>query len=216
MTFRVPPPYFSRASYWNNRKNAEKWRAAWAAYVNRALEAAGRLERIDHRSYKRQSIDKIPSVHMGVAATQMERCGIVTEKGDMNRQIAADNKLLKEIKARLTRLYNWTKAEAAQPQGKESIMFQLLQTRMAANNPASCFAKVQRLKENAALLNFLMSNGIQTMQELYEKVSAMSRDYYNLRGKSSARNAGSTSSQSAGICLHSTKSTSLSAVSWTA
>ena len=86
---------------WNNRENAEKWRAAWAAYANRALEAAGRSERIDHRSYERQGIDKIPSIHMGVAASQMERKGIQTEKGNINRQIAADNKLLKELKARI-------------------------------------------------------------------------------------------------------------------
>jgi hypothetical protein len=46
---------------------------------------------------------------MGVAAGQMERKGIVTEKGNINRQIAADNKLLKEIKARITRIYNWSK-----------------------------------------------------------------------------------------------------------
>ena len=58
---------------WNNRDNAEKWRAAWATYANRALEAAGRPERIDHRSYERQGIDKIPSIHMGVAASQMVR-----------------------------------------------------------------------------------------------------------------------------------------------
>ena len=86
---------------WNNRENAEKWRAAWAAYANQALEAAGRPERIDHRSYERQGIDKIPSIHMGVAASQMERKGIQTEKGNINRQIAADNKLLKELKARI-------------------------------------------------------------------------------------------------------------------
>lgn len=42
----------------------EIWRAAWAAYTNRALESADRPERIDHRSYKRQGIDKIPSVHL--------------------------------------------------------------------------------------------------------------------------------------------------------
>ena len=86
---------------WNQRGNAEKWRAAWAAYTNRALEAAGRPERIDHRSYKRQGVDKIPTVHMGPAASQMERRGVATEKGDINREIAADNKLLKEIKARI-------------------------------------------------------------------------------------------------------------------
>ena len=44
-----------------------------AFYANRALEAAGRPERIDHRSYERQGIEKIPSIHMGVAASQMER-----------------------------------------------------------------------------------------------------------------------------------------------
>ncbi len=71
---------------------------------------AGRPERIDHRSYERQGIDKIPSIHLGVAASQMERKGIATEKGNINRQIAADNKLLKEIKARITRLYKWTKS----------------------------------------------------------------------------------------------------------
>ena len=101
---------------WNRRENAEKWRAAWAAYTNRALEAAGRPERIDHRSYKRQGVDKIPTVHMGPAASQMERRGIVTEKGNINREIAADNKLLKEIKARITRLYNWCKEQSTQPQ----------------------------------------------------------------------------------------------------
>ena len=97
---------------WNDKGNVEIWRAAWAAYTNRALESAGRPERIDHRSYKRQGIDKIPSVHLGPAASQMEKRGIRTDKGEVNRQIAADNKLLKEIKARITRLYNWSKAEA--------------------------------------------------------------------------------------------------------
>ena len=39
---------------------------------------------------------------MGPAVSQMERRGIQTEKGNINREIAADNKLLKEIKARIT------------------------------------------------------------------------------------------------------------------
>lgn len=97
---------------WNDKGNVEIWRAAWAACTNRALEAAGHPALVDHRSYKRQGIDKIPSVHLGPAASQMEKRGIRTDKGEVNRQIAADNKLLKEIKARITRLYNWSKAEA--------------------------------------------------------------------------------------------------------
>ena len=35
---------------------------------------------VDHRSYKRQGIDKIPSVHLGPAASQMEKRGIRTDK----------------------------------------------------------------------------------------------------------------------------------------
>ena len=167
---------------WNRRENAEKWRAAWAAYTNRVLEAAGRPERIDHRSYKRQGVDKIPTVHMGPAASQMERRGIVTEKGNINREIAADNKLLKEIKARITRLYNWSKEQSTQSQGRESIMDFLFQARQDTA-PASQYAKVKSLKADAKLFNFLMENGISSMEQLYEKVSAMNSGYYDLRGK---------------------------------
>ena len=137
---------------WNQRGNAEKWRAAWAAYTNRALEAAGRPERIDHRSYKRQGVDKIPTVHMGPAASQMERRGIQTEKGNINREIAADNKLLKEIKARITRLYNWSKEQSTQPQGRESIMDFLFQARQDTA-PTSRYGKVKVLQADAKLLS---------------------------------------------------------------
>ncbi|WP_407926816.1 MobQ family relaxase [Caproicibacter fermentans] len=112
---------------WNDPGKAEVWRAAWADACNRALEQIGRPERIDHRSYTRQGVQKVPTVHMGVAATQMERRGIPTEKGAVNRKIAAQNRLLKEIKARITRLYNWTKQQTTQPEQKQSIWEQLQQ-----------------------------------------------------------------------------------------
>jgi len=172
---------------WNKRENAEKWRAAWAAYANHALEAAGCPERIDHRSYKRQGVEKIPTIHMGPAASQMERRGIRTEKGDINRQIAEDNKLLKEIKARITRIYNWTKEQAAteQPQVKESLAARLFEAQAQVNIDKARYrsGKIKALQENAKLLAFLQGNGIDSMQQLYEKVSAMNDDYYDLRGK---------------------------------
>ena len=147
---------------WNNRENAEKWRAAWAAYANRALEVAGRPERIDRR-------------------------GIQTEKGDINRQIAADNKLLKELKARITRIYNWSKeqAEVETPQGGDSLVTRLYEAQAKVNQDKarSRNGKIKALQENAKLLAFLQGNGINSMQELYEKVAAMNKDYYDLRGK---------------------------------
>lgn len=89
---------------WNDREKAEVWRKSWADYANRALEQAGHSERIDNRSYTRQGIEKIPSIHLGVAASHMEQRGIITEKGNINRQIAADNRLLDEIESRLAYL----------------------------------------------------------------------------------------------------------------
>ena len=57
----------------------------------------------------------------------LERKGIQTEKGNLNRQIAADNKLLKELKARITRIYNWTKeqVQAEQPRSGGSLVTRL-------------------------------------------------------------------------------------------
>ena len=167
---------------WNDKGKAEAWRAAWADYTNRALEAAGRPERIDHRSYKRQGLDKIPTVHMGVAATRMERRGIATEKGNLNRQIAADNKLLKEIKARITRLYNWSKAEAEKP-AKKGIIAELWEAQQQLKQASTRKGKIKALQDNAALFYFLQSNGIQSMQQLHEKIVDMNARYYDLRCK---------------------------------
>lgn len=122
---------------------------------------------------------------MGPAASQMERRGITTEKGDINRQISADNKLLKEIKARITRLYNWTKEQAQVPQNGGSILAQLYQAQaeINASKAKTRTGKVKALKANAALFNFLQQNGIGSMEQLYEKVEAMNSDYYDLRGQ---------------------------------
>ena len=168
---------------WNDKGNVEIWRAAWAAYTNQVLESAGRPERIDHRSYKRQGIDKIPSVHLGPAASQMEKRGIRTDKGEVNRQIAADNKLLKEIKARITRLYRWSKAETEKPQTQQSSLAALWEAQQQLNAPRTRTGKIRALQESAALFSFLQANGIQSMQQLHEKIADMNSRYYDLRGK---------------------------------
>ena len=166
---------------WNDKGNVEIWRAAWAAYTNRALEAAGQPALVDHRSYKRRGIDKIPSVHLGPAASQMEKRGIRTGKGEVNRQIAADNKLLKEIKARITRLYNWSKAEAEKPEGQQPSMIDLWQAQQQLKRPDTRSGKIRALQESAALFSFLQANGIQSMQQLHEKIAGMNTRYYDLR-----------------------------------
>ena len=92
---------------WNDRGNAEVWRHAWEVTQNRYLEAAGRSERVSMLSYHRQGIDRIPTVHMGPAVTAMERRGIMTNIGNLNRDIKAANKLMDVLKRSIVRLINW-------------------------------------------------------------------------------------------------------------
>ena len=60
---------------WNERFHGEEWRHGWEVTQNRYLELAGSDVRVDLRSYERQGLDVIPTVHMGPAVTQMERPG---------------------------------------------------------------------------------------------------------------------------------------------
>ena len=72
--------------------------------TNRHLERAGREERIDHRSNAARGLDEIPTIHEGVAAQALERKGIISDRCEINRQIKADNALLRELKAEVKKL----------------------------------------------------------------------------------------------------------------
>ena len=76
---------------WDKKELLLEWRKAWADTVNDMLERKGLDARIDHRSYKEQGIDRLPYIHMGHAATALERQGIQTERGDYNREIQKIN-----------------------------------------------------------------------------------------------------------------------------
>ncbi len=92
---------------WNDKDNTLLWRKAWADFTNDFLERNGSPERIDHRSNAERGIDEIPTVHMGVAACQMEKKGIATEKGELNRNIQKANRLIREIRAQIGKLKEW-------------------------------------------------------------------------------------------------------------
>ena len=117
---------------WNNRENAEVWRRAWADLANEYLEKNNRPERIDHRSYERQGIDQIPTVHVGVAASQMEKKGIVTERGEMNRNIKAANRILREIRRLVRGLKDWI---VELKERKATLLEALAEARAQASEP---------------------------------------------------------------------------------
>lgn len=187
---------------WNSQEKAEVWRQAWAEIANRYLASQDRPERIDHRSYKRQGIEQIPTVHMGVAATQMERRGIVTEKGEHNREIRERNRLLKEVKRRIAALTAWIKEKASQAKENQSVnpfpsvpipsecseqpptLLELLNRAYTeAAKPQSRYGKIQDLKLYAKAFQFLQSRNITTLVQLQEVVSDMKKRYWNTNGE---------------------------------
>lgn len=92
------------AARWNSEEQLILWREAWAGAVNRALEKEGREERIDHRSHAERGLDEQPTIHEGVIARSMEAKGFLSDRCELNRQIRADNALLRELKTTVRKL----------------------------------------------------------------------------------------------------------------
>ena len=83
---------------WNSESQLILWRSAWADIVNLHLERVGSTESVDHRSHAERGLDEQPTIHEGVAACAMEKKGIISDRCELNRQIKADNALLRELK----------------------------------------------------------------------------------------------------------------------
>lgn len=79
------------ANDWNRSEKVEEWRERWADHCNKALEQAQSLERVDHRSFERQGIERIPTIHEGYVARDMEQKGQTAERCEINRDINAAN-----------------------------------------------------------------------------------------------------------------------------
>lgn len=65
----------------------EHVRATWAQLTNQALEMSGHTERVSHKSLEEQGINRQPTVHLGPAVTAMERRGVHTDRGELNRGV---------------------------------------------------------------------------------------------------------------------------------
>ena len=92
---------------WNEQYHAEEWRHGWEVIQNKYLELAGSAERVDMRSYERQGLDIIPTVHMGAAVSALERKGIETNIGNLNRDIKAANRMMNAIRSTIKGLRDW-------------------------------------------------------------------------------------------------------------
>ena len=173
---------------WNDKGNALLWRKAWADISNAYLERAGHPERIDYRSNAERGIDELPTVHMGVAACQMEKKGIATEKGELNRNIRKANRLIREIRAQIGKLKEWIgelfKARETAPEqppqspGLANLLMKYLSVQREKSRKYSQSWQRQHtadeLKTVAKAVNYLSEHGISTLDELDAALSSVS------------------------------------------
>jgi ATP-dependent exoDNAse (exonuclease V) alpha subunit len=152
---------------WNDRDRVEDWRKAWAAYCNVSLRANGNDAIVDHRSYERQGVDIIPTIHIGSAASRMERRNIHTDVGNKNREINLTNRELRMIRARLNKLESWLKEEILNDE--QPTLSDVISDILKRQGQSS----ISRLKTASQMLVFLHNNQINDIAGLEEKVKSM-------------------------------------------
>ncbi len=180
---------------WNDKDNTLLWRKAWADFTNDFLERNGSPERIDHRSNAERGIDEIPTVHMGVAACQMEKKGIATEKGELNRSIQKTNRLIREIRAQIGKLKEWIAdlfkvwgnrpEQPPQSPNLANLLMKYLSVQREKSRKYSQSWQHQHtadeLKTIAAAVNYLSEHGISNLDELDASLSSVSDKAYSIR-----------------------------------
>ena len=118
------------AARWNSDEQLVLWRSAWADVTNRYLERVGAEARIDHRSHADRGILEQPTIHEGVTARAMEQQGFIADRCELNRQIKADNKLLRELRSIYEKIAKAVKntvpalAEAMETLRRNMLIFQ--------------------------------------------------------------------------------------------
>ena len=161
---------------WGSAETLEFWREQWAVMCNAKFEEKGLEVRIDHRSYERQGIELLPTVHEGPTVRAMEKKGIKTEKGEFNRWIRATNAFIRNLRKNLSALLESIKeikAELDKPQS-DTVIIPLQRYFDIRNAKAySQKAKVSNLKELNAIVNYLKANKIYTIEDLESRVSTL-------------------------------------------
>ena len=182
---------------WNDQKYAEVWRHSWETITNRYLEAAGRPERVDLRSFERQGIQQIPTVHLGPAAHQMEKRGVETFLGNLNRDIQAANSLMQSIRSAIRGLQRWIADLNEKKQllldalekAKEPTLPDLLvdyfnlrnEQRSDWSGKAKLKCTVRDFEEVKRAVDYLKAHSLNTVEDLNQAIDSLNQTAAPLR-----------------------------------
>ena len=183
---------------WNSRENARKWRKDLADTINSVNDKNGLRENFwEHRSFAEQGLDTIPQIHLGEKASALERAGIQTERGNVNRRIMEQNKailtakmLVAKAEEQLQKLVNSKPVEAVRNTANEVLdMIRAvvgkkgrLELPVIKSKYLRKISQRQALQEQERMERFVVANQIESFEQLqefktqrepaYEKLSA--------------------------------------------
>ena len=172
---------------WNDPELLKEWRTAWTEKVNDKFWECHMAARIDHRSYKEQGIDLIPTIHEGYEVRAMEKKGIKTIIGELNRAIRQFNQMfisLKESIQWMKTAYEEMKIELDRRQ-KNPTLLESLQDyydKKTQHSPklSNFYAEMERrgkkisnLQEFAKSINYLQAHSIETMDDLQTRIQEL-------------------------------------------
>lgn len=137
---------------WNAKERVEEWRSAWAECCNVRL---AERERIDHRSFDRQGINQIPTVHEGFVARKLVKDGKPSDRVQLNNDIRQKNKKLLQVAAALKQ----TEDKLSQLVEANKVHNEVI---TAENKPASKSKELNKyyLEINSEQLERLKNSGI--------------------------------------------------------
>ena len=172
---------------WDDRKYCDVWRHEWELLQNQFLQQAGRSERVDMRSYERQGVDLVPTVHMGPAITNMERSGVSTDMGILNREIQRTNQFMRTVQELIQKALQWISrfqsAHISRTPSEKTVadyLWEYAELRQAQREGWNA-SKLTKLKAYAKDLNrineanrLFSENGIITTMDLEAKLNTLS------------------------------------------
>ena len=177
---------------WGSPDTLEHWRQTWAELCNAKFAEKGLDCCIDHRSYERQGVDQLPTVHEGPTVKAMEQRGICTDKGDLNRWIRKTNAMLREAKQKIASLLGWLKEvkdELSAPQ--PPTLVELLSAHYDTRNQCaySGKAKIGNLKKFSETVSYLESKQLRTTEDLDALLNSMQGQIDTLKESATGKQA---------------------------
>jgi hypothetical protein len=155
----------------------EGLRESWARIGNRHLERHGFEPTLDHRTLEAQGIEREATIHMGKAATAIERDGNLSELGGVNREISAENErkvidLAAERAMREARAAAKGRTDEIRPDRSAEIDHQAEQAMRDAHSAAK--GRVDDIRPETASRDFSASETAQEAVQAHEAPAAAS------------------------------------------